>query len=72
MQNINDKIIQEIISVIVKNIKSRTTNIMIYLIALLFAIELNAVWLIWIFSILTSISFFIFINLKFNIIKITQ
>lgn len=70
MQNNNDKIIQEIVNSIVKNIKSRTTNIMIYIIALLFAIELNAAWLIWIFSILAGISFLIKINLKFNIFKI--
>jgi hypothetical protein len=41
---------------ILNDLKVKTSNASIYLVALLFAIELNSIWLIIIFSILLSIN----------------
>lgn len=53
---------------IVNELKFKSGHIALYLVALLFAIELNSTWLIIVFSILLSCNIFYKCNKRFKLI----
>ena len=54
----------------IKELKTPNSNPAIYLVSLLFAIELNCVWLIIVFSCLFGINIFCRLNKKYKFITI--
>lgn len=70
MQNYKDMQLNQIIDSICN--KLTPSSFQLYLTALLFAIHIHAVWLIVIFSILSTFSVFLKLNRQFGFIKIKK